>query len=105
MKHLLLISALLLGVSPVGAQQTVEEIPPPPPIEADDMIEPEITIRDGKEETVYEYRRNGKLIMVRVQPSSGPAYYFFDADGDGVLEQHDDDPRKNPTVQWMLLQW
>ncbi len=71
----------------------------------DEQFEPEVTIKEGTRETVYEYRRNGHLILVKVQPKVGPPYYFFDANGDGVLDYQQHDPREISVNQWQLLTW
>lgn len=97
MKKSLLLCSLLLS-------STVWAIDPPPLVE-DDLSTPDVTIVDGDGETVYEYRRNGALVMVRVQPDVGPAYYFFDSDGDGELEHHADVPDNNTVAQWVLFRF
>lgn len=108
MKHLMLMT-LLLATSITYAQAPANSEPLPTSVASEEAdvtaSEGDVTISEGKNETVYEYRRNGKLVMVRVQPDQGPPYYFFDADGDGVLEHHEDDPRNSTTAQWMLLRW
>lgn len=57
----------------------------------------EVTIIAGSDRTVYEYRQNGTLRMVRVVPAFGRPYYLVPADptrafgdveaGDGVVAQ------------------
>lgn len=106
-KWLLLIAGIVLA-STVGAQnEIVEQIPSPPPaIQSGEALEPEINILQTEHETIYEYRVNGALFAIKVQPKQGPAYYFYDRDGDGDLEFSRDDPLVGLTVnQWVLLQW
>lgn len=79
--------------------------PPPPPTQAGEPLEPEVTIRRRGRDTVYEYRRNGELFMVRVQPSFGPPYHFVDLDGDGELDFRPGDPVRNDIHQWILWRW
>jgi len=52
----------------------------------------DVTIIEGRERTVYEYRQNGVLRMIRVVPDVGRPYYLAPADptrGYGNLEQAD----------------
>ena len=37
---------------------------------------PDITLIEGEDRTVYEYRQNGHLRMVKVVPSFGKPYYL-----------------------------
>ncbi len=84
----------------------VEPPEPPPVLHSGEPLEPEVTIRETRTEKIYEYRLNGRLVMVRVQPRVGPPYYFVDRDGDGELEYTRDDPTKGPNVnQWILFRW
>lgn len=52
----------------------------------------DVTIIEGEQRTVYEYRQNGELRMIRIVPSSGRPYYLVPADetrGYGNLENAD----------------
>ena len=83
----------------------VDAPPPPPPVQSGEPLEPEVTIRRTGQETVYEYRRNGQLVMVRVVPRVGPPYYFVDTNGDGSLDYQPGEPVRNNVNQWILWQW
>lgn len=53
---------------------------------------PDVTIIAGEERTVYEYRQNGHLRMVKIVPNWGKPYYLFPRDqtaGFGDLEKAD----------------
>lgn len=53
---------------------------------------PDITIIEGEERTVYEFRQNGQLRMIRVVPKWGKPYYLVPRDptaGYGDLERAD----------------
>lgn len=53
---------------------------------------PDITIIEREEQTVFEYRQNGQLRMVRVVPKWGKPYYLVPRDptsGFGDLERAD----------------
>ena len=77
---------------------------PPSPV-AGDPVEPEITIREGANETIYEYRVRGRLYMTRIQPQIGPAYYLIDSNGDGSLDQRSSIPMDINVNQWLLFSW
>ena len=53
---------------------------------------PDVTIISGEDRTVYEFRQNGQLRMVRVVPKVGRPYYLRPRDetqGYGDLERAD----------------
>lgn len=52
---------------------------------------PDVTISSNDEETVYEYRQNGVLRIIRVVPAIGAPYYLVPADPSkgGDLERSD----------------
>lgn len=66
-------------------------------------IEPDITIRQEEDRTIREYRVNGQLYAIEIQPSRGPSYYLVDHDGDGNFERQQGDRIAVP--QWVLRSW
>ncbi len=98
---------VLTGMAWAESEPVPIEAPEPPPVlQSGEPLEPEVTIRETRTEKVYEYRINGRLVMVRVQPRVGPPYYFVDRDGDGELEYTRDDPTKGANVnQWVIFRW
>jgi len=59
---------------------------------------PDVVITAGKDRTVYEYRQNGQLRLVKIVPSLGRPYYLVPADqtrGFGDLNQ----------AEMLLPQW
>jgi hypothetical protein len=84
---------------------TVQAPPPPPPVESGEPLEPQVRILETPRETIYEYRRNGRLVLVRVQPRFGPPYHFIDFDGDGSLDYRPGEPVHDNINQWILLTW
>jgi hypothetical protein len=88
----------------------VEEVPdapePPLPVESGETLEPDITIiRKGKD-TIQEYRRSGKLYMIKVIPDIGPPYYFIDTDGDGTMDVRGNDLDRGSNINmWKILEW
>jgi len=110
MKKLMLpLLGLLINLSALAADP--EAVPEPPEIPLPDVvvdgevIEPEVTIIKREEGTIYEYRINGQLYMVKVQPMKGPAYYMVDRDGDGEFDARPTDPTNISVPQWILMRW
>ncbi len=65
-----------------------------------------IVIQPQSREMVEEYRINGRLFMIKIQPRKGPPYYLIDSDGDGVLDSRQDDLDPNmPVPSWVILRW
>lgn len=81
--------------TPLSAQE--QAAPPPPPLLDDsarvtrELMEPQVTITEREGERIEEYRLQGELYMIRVQPDNAPAYYLVDTDGDGHLETRMDE--------------
>jgi hypothetical protein len=94
------------GSAPAPSAQT-GPVPPggEPSPATGEAVEPEITIREERGQTIYEYRVNGQLYMVRVQPQIGPPYYFLDTKGDGIVDTRSDAPMDSSVNQWILFQW
>jgi len=100
-----------LGLLAIGTavmadgRQPVSPPPLPPPLESGEPLEPQVTIRETEREIIYEYRRDGQLFLVRVQPRVGPPYHFVDVDNDGTLDYQPGDPIRNNINQWILFRW
>ena len=76
---------------------------PPPPTSLDEARGPDVTLIAGEERTVYEYRQNGKLRMIKVVPKLGKPYYLAPRDpttGFGDLEQAD-----TLVPRWVLIEF
>jgi hypothetical protein len=86
----------------VGSLPTPELVPSPV---TGDAVQPEITIRESGNETIYEYRIRGVLYMVKIQPQFGPPYFLIDSDGNGTLDQRDTSPKNISIPQWVLFSW
>ncbi len=85
-----------------GFLQAPEAVPSPV---TGDPVEPEITIREDADQTVYEYRVRGRLYMVKIQPQIGPPYFLMDTNGDGVLDLRGTSPKDINIPQWVLFTW
>ncbi len=89
---LLLLSGLSFSAfaqPPVPAN--LEPLPPPPAFNAEEAPadEPEVTIIKETEQTVEEYRANGKLYMIKITPKHGVPYYLIDDRGDGKFARQE----------------
>jgi hypothetical protein len=87
--------------------EAVPEAPEPPlPVQSGETLEPDITIiRKGKK-TIQEFRRGGRLYMIKVIPDIGPPYYFIDNDGDGKMDVRRDDLDKGSNINmWKIFEW
>jgi hypothetical protein len=107
-----LLCILVLGFAlPAVAEQTVlqplpEVGPPPTGINTEDDLQPEVSIIKRDDAVVHEYRMNGELYMVRVEPVRGYPYYLIDSDGDGSLDSRYREMDPGLVVpSWMINRW
>lgn len=61
------------------------------------------TRTEANGDVVTEYRNGGRLTMVKVVPARGPAYYIYDRNGDGVV--NDADAKGGPMTYYKLFSW
>jgi len=111
MRRFILLSFLVFPAYAVDEKpprlEAVPEAPEPPmPVQSGETMEPDITIiRKGKK-TIQEFRRGGRLYMIKVVPDIGPPYYFIDNDGDGKMDVRRDDLDKGSNINmWKILEW
>ena len=85
------------------AASGVRPTEPPPAPSLEEARGPDVTLIAGEERTVYEYRRNGKLRMIKVVPRVGKPYYLAPRDpttGFGDLEQ-----AETLVPRWVLIEF
>ena len=87
-----------------------EELPEPPDIpprvQSGEVIEPDVRIIRRERETITEYRVDGRLRAVKVEPDGMPAYYLVDSSGDGRLDTRTRELEPRLLVpQWILFSW
>ncbi len=71
-----------------------------------ETLEPEVTIIRRARETITEYRVNGRLQAIKVEPENAPAYYLVDTDGDGNLETRRSAYGPDFLIpMWLILRW
>lgn len=87
----------LLAIVPVA---TAEEpyLPPPDEGAADD-----IEIVAGEDRTIFEYRVNGVITMIKIVPKNGRPYYMVPADGAAHFRSLDHSKKLYPS--WVVLEW
>ena len=103
MKALPLALTLLLAAPAAFAEDVPipEKIPSPPSEET----APTVSIRtEANGDVVAEYRIQGQLRMVRVQPQRGPTYYLVDSNGDGRLDSSKGEGPISP-VYYKIYGW
>lgn len=105
---LLLLPVLCFADDP--APEELAPVPEPPQlpkqVQDDETMEPDITIYRKDKSTIQEFRRGGKLYMVKVIPDVGPAYYFLDTNGDGKMDVRRSDLENGLNInQWKILEW
>ena len=95
MKKIAFLFALLCSISmaPVATADVLPEF---------DDNEPVVTIRHGEQATYFEYRVNGKLKEIRVEPTVGKPYYLRPTE-DGEFEKFEDSTLMLP--KWILFSW
>ena len=63
----------------------------------------EETVRtEANGDVVTEYRIDGRIRALKVEPSRGPTYYLYDRDGDGVVDNQRDGVSP---VYFKLFEW
>ncbi|MES9940362.1 MAG: DUF2782 domain-containing protein [Candidatus Thiodiazotropha sp. 6PLUC2] len=106
--RILLSAGFFVALSAIAEDTAVPEPPelPLPEVIVDgEVIEPDVTIIKREEGTITEYRVNGQLYMVKIDPDNGPSYYMSDRDGDGEFDSRSTDPTNISVPQWILLRW
>lgn len=88
-----------------GLQPLPEPPAPPPGLELDPTLEPQITIQRRGEQTIEEYRMNGRLYMVKVTPAHGVPYYLIDENGRGDFTRRDTFDTGTRVPMWVIHQF
>ncbi len=82
---------LSFSVSAAQPEPAAKTAAPTPQLtNADEPVdEPQVTISKQTEQTVEEFRANGKLYMIKITPKHGVPYYLVDDRGDGKFARQD----------------
>jgi hypothetical protein len=108
------ITLLLVASNISSAQQQppeFEAIPEPPPlpekVQSGESLEPDVRIVRKDKSTVTEYRVNGIIRAIKVQPDGDyPPYYLYDTDANGSLDRRTG--RYDPDLlipHWTIFSW
>ncbi|MDQ5878699.1 MAG: hypothetical protein QG616_97 [Pseudomonadota bacterium] len=109
MRRLLLLlafvaSTALAQTSKPADLQPLPAIPPPPPeiVPFDSALEPQVTIRKRDGDTIEEYRRDGRMYMIKVTPPHGVPYYLVDTQGDGNFSRMETLDDRTRVPMWII---
>ncbi len=94
--------------SSADALEAVPDVPEMPlPVANGESMEADITITRKGNKTIHEYSVNGQVYKIKIIPDIGPAYYFIDLDGDGEMEevQEEDYDVGTKVNQWTIFSW
>ena len=67
----------------------------------EELAQGDVEIVAGENKTVYEYRVNGRLMMIKVVPNVGSPYYMVPADGSAHYTDLNHTKKLYP--RWTLL--
>ncbi|MGD2112175.1 MAG: DUF2782 domain-containing protein [Gammaproteobacteria bacterium] len=88
------------------APEPVPDVAPPPATGIEEDLQPEVSIIKRDDAVVREYRVNGALYMIKVEPVVGPDYYLIDTTGDGNLNARRSELDPAFVVpSWMIFRW
>ena len=94
------------AAEPAGLEAVPEPVDIPPRVKSGETLEPEVTIRREPEQTITEYRINGQVHSVKVEPDFGPTYWMVDTTGDGFAETRYDNFEPPFAIPgWIIFQW
>jgi hypothetical protein len=100
---LLLSGFSLAAFAQPPAPANLEPLPPPPAFDAqEDLGAPEVTITTEKDQTVEEFRANGRLYMIKITPRHGVPYYLIDDRGDGKFVRQESLDSGLRVPQWII---
>ena len=113
LRPVLLLPALLFAIAltafaqqpppPPKLEPVPEPGPPPPEIANDPELESQVTIIRHENETIEEYRVNGRLTMVKVTPRRGRPYYLVSDGADGTFVRRDSLDSGLKVPLWLLF--
>src|SRR5512137_92100 len=107
MRLLALLLLACLSASAYAEQPSnLKPLPPPPSLDPNESPdEPQVTITKQTEQTIEEYRSNGKLYMIKVTPKHGKPYYLIDDRGDGKFARQESLDSGLRVPSWVILKF
>ncbi len=102
--HFATLACLSCGAyaAPPEAPASIEPPPPPAMASNDEIDEPQVTIIKEAEQTVEEYRMNGRLYMIKITPKHGVPYYLVDDKGDGKFARQESMDSGLRVPRWVI---
>ena len=108
-----IIFLLVMGILPAGLLFAGEQSDKKKPVQEAPKVQKgyvpraEITIVEGVDTLVKEYRINGQLRAIKVTPKNGfPPYYLIDREGTGQFIKMGPDMGEDVIVpNWILIEW
>lgn len=96
--------------APDDSAETLRAVPEPPDlpprVQSGETLEPDVTIRREEKQTVTEYRVNGRIHSIKVEPVVGPTYWLVDTTGNGFAETRFDNFHPPFAIPgWVLFRW
>lgn len=98
LKRLIFLLTCLVPLAYAEPERTPVYIPT-----QEELAEGEVEIIAGENKTVFEYRVNGRLLMIKIVPKFGATYYMVPADGQPHYESLDHKKKLYP--QWVLVEF
>ena len=83
--------------------EAAEPVQGRPKVDIGTLPEPTVRIRESDGAKIKEWRQNGKIVLLRVEPMVGPSYYLVDANGDGEWEPGPDFGDEGKVAPWVLF--
>ena len=71
---------------------------------AADPVGETVTIRNDGDNTYYEFRVNGEIVEIKVQPKVGPEYYLTPTQSEAEEFERTDAPNMR-VPKWVLFRW
>jgi hypothetical protein len=109
MRILISLFLFCLSLNVSAAQPTASEkidTPPPQQVDPNEPADaPQVTISKQSEQTVEEYRANGKLYMIKITPKHGVPYYLVDDRGDGKFARQESLDTGLRVPRWVLFRF
>jgi hypothetical protein len=94
------------STEPSNLQPVPEPPDIPPQVKSGETLEPEVTIRRDDKQTITEYRINGRLHSIKVEPVVGPTYWLVDTTGDGFTDTRYDNFHPPFAIPgWVIFRW
>ncbi|HET8790004.1 MAG TPA: DUF2782 domain-containing protein [Modicisalibacter sp.] len=96
-------TALLAALATTAVVSVMTLSAAPPAHAQQESMAPDITVREEEDRTIREYRVNGQLYAIEIQPAVGPSYYLIDENGDGDFRRSETANIAIPS--WVLITW